>query len=147
MPLDTKRPLIWAVVYMGVGVLFGFALIKGEMASWYRIQEMFRFQSFHMYGLMFSAVGMSALVVAILKRTRSRSLSGSTLDIAEKPFGTGIRYGIGGFIFGLGWGLGGVCPGPIFALMGSVVPGAFVVLAAALAGTYVYAKLQSRLPH
>jgi uncharacterized membrane protein YedE/YeeE len=147
MSSATPRPLFWALVYVAVGVFFGFALIKGEMASWYRIQEMFRFQSFHMYGLMFSAVGISALVVAALRRSRTRSLAGTPLEIAGKPFGSGVRYGCGGFVFGLGWGLGGVCPGPIYALLGSFVPGAVVVFVAALAGTYAYARLAPRLPH
>ncbi len=147
MPLESKRPVLWTLVYVGIGVLFGFTLIKGEMASWYRIQEMFRFQSFHMYGLMFSAVGVAALSVALLRRWRSKAVSGDPLDIAEKPLGRGVRYALGGFVFGLGWGLGGVCPGPIYALMGSVIPGAFVVFASAMAGTYVYARLHNRLPH
>ena len=147
MPLDNRSRLRWALAYVGIGVFFGFALIKGEMASWYRIQEMFRFQSFHMYGLMFSAVTVSALVVEVVRRTRRHALSGTPLELACKPFGSGVRYGCGGFVFGLGWGLGGVCPGPIYALIGSLVPGAVVVFVAALAGTYVYARLAPRLPH
>ena len=146
MPLEKNRPLVWVLIYVGIGTLFGFTLIKGEMASWYRIQEMFRFQSFHMYGLMFSAVGVSALVVTLVRR-RARALSGDPLDIAAKPLGRGVRYAAGGLVFGLGWGLGGVCPGPVYALMGSAIPGAFLVFASALAGTWVYGKLEPRLPH
>ncbi len=146
MSLGQRNPLAWALAYVGIGVLFGYALIKGEMASWYRIQEMFRFQSFHMYGLMFSAVGVSAAVVAVIRR-RARALSGDPMDIAAKPFGRGVRYAAGGLVFGLGWGLGGVCPGPVYALMGSAIPGAFLVFAAALAGTWVYGKLEPKLPH
>ena len=145
MSAAAPSPLRAAIAYVAIGVFFGYALIKGEMASWYRIQEMFRFQSFHMYGLMFSAVAVSALAVAVVRRLRSRS--GDTLEIAPKPLGRGVRYGAGGLVFGLGWGLGGVCPGPIYALVGSAVPGALVVLVAALAGTWVYARLQPRLPH
>jgi uncharacterized membrane protein YedE/YeeE len=143
---ERDHQLRWGLSYLGIGVLFGFALIKGEMASWYRIQEMFRFQSFHMYGLMFSGVAASALAVALARR-RARSLSGDPIDLAVKPLGRGVRYACGGLVFGLGWGLGGVCPGPIYALMGSAVPGAFLVFAAALAGTWVYAKLEPKLPH
>ncbi len=146
MPLGKKSPLVWVLAYVAIGVLFGYALIKGEMASWYRIQEMFRFQSFHMYGLMFSAVGVSFVVIAVIRR-RARALSGDPMEIAAKPLGRGVRYGAGGLVFGLGWGLGGVCPGPVYALMGSAIPGAFLVFAAALAGTWAYGKLEPKLPH
>ncbi len=146
MPLGKRNPLVWALAYVVIGILFGFALIKGEMASWYRIQEMFRFQSFHMYGLMFSAVGVSFLVISVVRR-RATALSGDPMDIAAKPLGRGVRYAAGGLVFGLGWGLGGVCPGPVYALMGSAIPGAFLVFAAALAGTWVYGKLEPKLPH
>ncbi len=147
MPPGARNAGRDALAYVGIGVFFGFALIKGEMASWYRIQEMFRFQSFHMYGLMFSAVAVSSLAVVAVRRLRSRSTAEPALEITRKPFGRGVRYGAGGVVFGLGWGLGGVCPGPIYALLGSAVPGAFVVLVAALAGTYAYARLRPRLPH
>jgi uncharacterized membrane protein YedE/YeeE len=147
MPIQTKRPALWALVYIGVGVVFGFALIKGEMASWYRIQEMFRFQSFHMYGLMFSAVFVAAASVALLRRSHLKALTGEDIVIPGKPLGRGVRYAVGGLLFGLGWGLGGTCPGPIFALMGNAIPGAFVVFASAFLGTFAYSRLQPRLPH
>lgn len=147
MPLKTEKPAAWAVIYVATGVLFGFILIKGEVASWYRIQEMFRFQSFHMYGVMFSAVIVAAISVVLLRRRESKALSGEQIDIPGKPLGRGIRYAVGGTIFGLGWGLGGTCPGPIFALMGNLIPGAFVVFLSALTGTYLYSKLRHRLPH
>ena len=147
MPLETRNPLRWALAYILIGVFFGFTLIRGEMASWYRIQEMFRFQSFHMYGLMFSGVAVSFLAVTLVRRLRPTSLTGQAIEIAAKPLGRGVRYGAGGLIFGLGWGLGGVCPGPIYALIGSAVPGAVVVLVSALAGAYLYARLEPRLPH
>ncbi len=147
MTLETKRPVLWAFVYIAVGIVFGFTLIKGEVASWYRIQEMFRFQSFHMYGLMFSAVFVAAASVAILRRTHLKALSGEDIVIPGKPLGGGVRYALGGLLFGLGWGLGGTCPGPIFALMGNAIAGAFVVFAAAFLGTFTYSRVRPKLPH
>jgi len=147
MPLKTERPVLWGFVYIAAGILFGFILIKGAVASWYRIQEMFRFQSIHMYGVMFSAVAVAAISVIILRRTHLKALSGEDIIIPGKPLGRGIRYAVGGLIFCLGWGLGGTCPGPIFALMGNAIPGAFLVFAAAFTGTLTYSRVRSRLPH
>lgn len=147
MPLATKRPGLWGIVYIAAGVFFGFVLIKGEVAAWYRIQEMFRFQSIHMYGVMFSAVTVAAISVIVLRRTHLKAISGEDIVIPGKPLGRGIRYAFGGLIFGLGWGLGGTCPGPIFALMGNAIPGAFVVFASAFAGTFTYSRVRSKLPH
>jgi uncharacterized membrane protein YedE/YeeE len=147
MPLDTKRPLFWAFCYLLTGVFFGIVLIKGEMASWYRIQEMFRFQAFHMYGVITSAVIVAAISVALLRRAEARSISGAKIEIPEKPLGSGVRYIVGGFLFGLGWGLGGACPGPIYALLGNAIPGAVVLLASAFLGTFTYTRLRDNLPH
>jgi uncharacterized membrane protein YedE/YeeE len=133
--------------YLLAGTLFGFVLIKSEAASWYRIQEMFHFQSFHMFGILFSAIATGLLSVQIIKRMgRRQSLDGQTIEIPEKPPGR-VSYLTGGLIFGLGWGLIGLCPGPIFALVGTGSLGAFVVLAGALHGTWLYGALKQHLPH
>lgn len=133
--------------YLFAGVLFGFVLIKSEAASWYRIQEMFHFQSFHMFGILFSAIATGAASIQIIKRLGEKhSLDGQTIEIPEKPPGR-VSYILGGLIFGLGWGLIGLCPGPIFALVGTGSLGALVVLAGALHGTWLYGALKQYLPH
>jgi uncharacterized membrane protein YedE/YeeE len=133
--------------YLLVGVVFGFVLIKSEAASWYRIQEMFHFQSFHMFGILFSAIATGLISTQLIKRMhRRRALDGQVIDIPEKPPGR-ISYVIGGVVFGLGWGLIGLCPGPVFALVGTGSLGALVVLAGALHGTWLYGALKQYLPH
>jgi uncharacterized membrane protein YedE/YeeE len=134
--------------YLLVGVAFGVVITKGEVISWFRIQEMFRFQGFHMYGVIGSAVAVAALSVRALRWSGMRAFSGAEIRIEPKPRGRrSVRYWLGGTIFGLGWGLLGACPGPIYALIGAGVTVAVVALAAALAGTWTYARLQPRLPH
>jgi len=134
------------VPYLVAGMVFGFIAIKSEISSWYRIYEMFRFQSFHMYGVIGSAVVVGALSLWIMRRFGIRSFGGE--EISVKPRETGrYRYILGGTVFGLGWGLVGACPGPIYALMGSGYAGAVVIFLGALLGTYVYGLLQQRLPH
>lgn len=133
--------------YLLAGTLFGFVLIKSEAASWYRIQEMFHFQSFHMFGILFSAIATGMLSIQIIKRMgKRRSLEGVPIEIPSKPPGR-VNYIAGGLIFGLGWGLIGLCPGPIFALVGTGSIGAIVVLAGALHGTWLYGALKQHLPH
>jgi uncharacterized membrane protein YedE/YeeE len=133
--------------YLLVGVLFGFVLIKSEAASWYRIQEMFHFQSFHMFGILFSAIATAFVAIQLIKRLdRRRALDGQAIEIPEKPPGR-TSYLFGGLIFGLGWGLIGLCPGPVFALAGTGSLGALVVLAGALHGTWLYGALKQYLPH
>jgi uncharacterized membrane protein YedE/YeeE len=147
MPINTKRPFFWGSAYVIVGIFFGVILIKGEMASWYRIQEMFHFQSFHMYGVLASAILVAAVSLALIKRQRRTALTGAEIEIPEKPFGNGVRYALGGTLFGIGWGLAGACPGPIFALIGNAIPGGFVLLLATFAGTFTYTRVHSKLPH
>ncbi len=132
--------------YLLVGLAFGFVMIKSEAASWYRIQEMFRFQSFHMYGVIGSAVLTGMLSTWLLRRLRRTALDGQEIRVALKA-PTYPRYVLGGLIFGLGWGLAGVCPGPVFALIGSGVMSMLVVLAFALLGTWLYGVLRDHLPH
>ncbi len=129
-----------------VGVLFGLTLTKGEIISWYRIQEMFRFQSFHMYGVMGSAVVLGALFVQLAKRRHIRTVDGAELMLARHPH-TLTKYLAGGTIFGLGWALTGACPGPMYILIGNGYLTILVVIAGAFLGTLAYGYLKPRLPH
>ena len=133
--------------YLFLGMLFGIVLVKSEVISWFRIQEMFRLDSFHMYGVIGSAVAVAAAGVQLIKRFNLKTISGDPIRIAPKEWGGGVRYWLGGSIFGLGWGLLGACPGPIFALIGGGVSVMIVALVGALAGTWAYAYLRPKLPH
>ena len=146
---DSKAPAWELIAYLLIGTFFGVLLIKSEVVSWFRIQEMFRFQSIFMYGVLGSAFATSAAVLWIAKTFVRRSLTGKEIRIEPKPWQQGARhrYWIGGTLFGLGWGLAGTCPGPIFALMGYGASGAIVVLLAALAGARTYAAVLHKLPH
>ncbi len=132
--------------YIIVGIIFGITLYKAEAVSWFRIYEMFHFQSFHMYGIIFSAIALGVPAVQLIKRTHMRSIEGKEIVIPPKDRSY-PRYILGGFIFGCGWALAGVCPGPMFILMGSGYTVFVVFLLAAMTGTYTYGKLRSRLPH
>ena len=125
--------------YVLLGAAFGVVLVKSEAVSWYRIQEMFRFQSFHMYGILGSAVAVAALGVAFARRRG--------IVLPKKALGTGKRYWMGGTVFGLGWGLAGTCPGPMFALLGTGMGVMAVAIFSAFLGTWVYGQLRDRLPH
>lgn len=136
------------VAYVALGVLLGIVFVKSEVLSWYRIQEMFRFQSAHMYLVMASALGVATLSIQLLRWLDARNWTGERIVIAPKEMTPrGARYWLGGTVFGLGWGLLGACPGPIFALLGAGVTSIAVALLGALAGTWLYGALQSRLPH
>jgi len=135
------------VPYLLAGTLFGIILVKSEVVSWFRIQEMFRFQSFHMYGIIGSAFVTAAISVRILTRLRIRALSGEVINVPPKQMGRGHRYWLGGSIFGVGWALTGACPGPLFALVGTGATVFAMALVAALAGTWTYGSLRPRLPH
>ncbi len=143
---DATQNLSWWA-HVLVGILFGILVTKAEVISWFRIQEMFRFQGFHMYGVIGSAVAVGALSLLMIRRSGAKTIRGEAISIVPKDLGTGVRVAVGGTLFGLGWGLTGACPGPIFALIGNGVSVMFVVLASALAGTWIYAHLQPRLPH
>ncbi len=145
---DQALPTAGALTtYLVLGALFGIVLVKAEIVSWFRIQEMFRFGSFHMYGILGSAIAVAAAAIALVRRTRPRALDGSALSIPPKILGRGHRYWLGGSIFGLGWALTGACPGPLFALVGAGAPVMLVAIAGALAGTWIYGWARPRLPH
>ena len=133
--------------YLVIGALFGIILTKSEVISWWRIQEMFRFQSFHMCGVIGSAVVVGMISIQLIKRNRLKSIDGELITLADKKYNHGTW--IGGTIFGLGWALTGACPGQLFAQIGAGVGvGAVAVLIlAALAGTWTYSALREKLPH
>jgi len=133
--------------YLLAGVAFGIVLTKGELVSWFRIQEALRFKGLYLYEVFASALAVTIPAFALLKRRAVRSLSGEPIAIPPKVLGRSYRYVIGGLIFGLGWGLLGACPGPIFALIGAGVGPMVVVSLAAVAGTWVYGYLRPSLPH
>jgi uncharacterized membrane protein YedE/YeeE len=135
------------LAYFLLGICFGFTLTQSEVLSWFRIQEMFRFQSPRMYEIITSAVVVAAIAVALIKRLHLRALSGEPISIPPKSLGCGVRYAVGGTIFGLGWALTGACPGPLFALVGNGVTVMIVAIASALAGTWLYGLLRPKLPH
>ncbi len=128
-----------------LGFIFGVILIKAEVISWFRIQEMFRFQAFQMYGIIGSAVMVGMLSVWLIKRNKIKTISGEEIKIADKEFSYGNI--IGGSMFGIGWALTGACPGPIYALLGSGIAVFAVVLVSAVLGTFVYGLLKDKLPH
>lgn len=133
------------IKFLSLGIIFGIILIKAEVISWFRIQEMFRFQSFQMYGIIGSAIAIGVISVWLIKKFNIKSISGEEIIIAPKKFNKGNI--IGGLMFGLGWAMTGACPGPIYALIGSGLLAAAVVLLSAILGTYVYGILKDKLPH
>jgi uncharacterized membrane protein YedE/YeeE len=133
--------------YLVIGVGFGFVLVKSEVVSWFRIQEMFRFDSIHMYGIIGLAVVIGIISVQLIKRYNMKDANGNRIVIPSKDDSQVTRYLVGGSIFGLGWALLGACPGPMFALLGSGLTIMIVPIAAAVAGTYVYGLLRNKLPH
>lgn len=133
------------IKFLTLGILFGIILIKAEVISWFRIQEMFRFQSFHMYGIICTAIVVGIISVWLIKKYKVKTISGEEIKIAPKEFNKGTI--IGGFIFGLGWAMTGACPGPLYALIGSGYLVIVVVLLSAVFGTYIYGVLKDKLPH
>jgi len=128
------------VLFLLIGTLFGLALTKGEAVSWYRMQEMFHFQSFHMYGIFMTAVPVGAVSILLIRSLGLRTIDGDPVVIPQKKFHKGLI--LGGLIFGFGWALTGACPGPLYALIGGGYSVALVTFMSALAGTWVYARLQ-----
>ena len=132
--------------YILVGFVFGIVLTKSEAVSWYRIYEMFQFQSFHMFGIIMVAVVTGVIGIQILKRKNIKDINGFPIEIQDKEPGN-ARFWIGGIFFGLGWALVGACPGPIFILLGAGFLPVILVLFGALFGTFIYGVLRSKLPH
>lgn len=133
--------------YLLIGLVFGFVLMKSEVVSWFRIQEMFRFDSIHMYGIIGLAVIVGIISVQIIKRKNMTDVDGNPITIPPKDPSQVTRYIVGGSIFGLGWALLGACPGPMFALLGSGLTIMVIPITAALLGTYTYGILRPKLPH
>lgn len=134
------------VKFLLIGILFGAVLVKAEVISWYRIQEMFHFQSFHMYGIIGSAVVTGIISVQIIKRLKIKSIQGEEINLEKKPAQYKAHF-LGGTVFGLGWAFTGACPGPIYALIGTGMTAFVVVLVSAIFGTWVYGMLKNKLPH
>lgn len=142
--MEETQPGWHLIKYLIMGIVFGIILVKAEVLSWFRIQEMFRLQSFHMFGVIGSAVVVGALSVFLIKKFNIKTIYGETIVIPDKTFNKGQIYG--GLIFGFGWALTGACPGPLFAQIGT---GATVILAtlfSAIAGTWVYGYFRNKLP-
>lgn len=133
------------IKYFFVGIAFGILLVKAEVISWFRIQEMFRLQSFHMYGVIGSAVVTGMFSVWLIKKFRIKTIYGEPIELHRKPFNKGQVYG--GLLFGLGWAITGACPGPLYALIGTGATVIIVTLLSAIAGTWVYGKFRDKLPH
>lgn len=132
--------------FLLVGIIFGIILVKSEAVSWYRIYEMFRFESFHMYGIIGTAVGTGILLLLFSKKFKIKNTEGSLMNVPAKEKGL-ARYLIGGALFGLGWALSGACPGPMYILVGTGVFSMLIVILAAIFGTYVYGIFKDKLPH
>ena len=131
--------------YLIMGALFGTLLYKSEVISWFRIQEMFRFQSFHMYGVMGSAVAVGALSIFLIKRLNAKALNSEQIEIPDKQFSSGTV--IGGTLFGMGWALTGACPGPLYTHLGAGTSVMIVAILSALLGVWLYGYLRPKLPH
>ena len=134
------------IVFLVVGTFFGIVMFKSEAASWFRIYEMFQFKSFHMYGIIGSALVLGVLLVQHIKRKRLKDMSGNPIMIPPKDRSFS-RYMFGGILFGLGWALAGACPGPMFVLAGAGFYPILIVIAGAIAGTWVYGLIKNKLPH
>ena len=132
--------------FLLVGIFFGIVLVKSEAVSWYRIYEMFKFQSFHMYGIIGSAVLLGILFIWLFKVFGVKNIEGNRISLMPKDSGF-VRYLAGGTVFGLGWALAGACPGPLYVLFGTGVISMLIVIAAAVFGTFVYGVIKSKLPH
>ncbi|MES2797319.1 MAG: DUF6691 family protein [Bacteroidota bacterium] len=131
--------------YLIVGLYFGIVFVKAEIISWFRIQEMFRFQSFHMYGVIGTAIAVGMISIFLIKKLGVKTISGDKIEIEPKPYTKGNIYG--GLLFGCGWALTGACPGPLYALMGAGFWVISISFLAAIAGTWVYGFFKEKLPH
>ena len=134
------------LIYILLGVVFGITMYKAETASWFRIYEMFNFQSFHMYGFIGSALAIGLIGVQWMKKKKANDVDGNPIEIQPKAKSV-VRYVVGGIFFGLGWALVGACPGPIFVLVGAGLYPMLIVILGALIGTYLYGVIKDKLPH
>ena len=132
-------------LFLLLGTIFGIALMKSDAVSWFRMQEMFRFQGFQLFGIFLTAIPTSALGIFIIKKLKIKTLDGEPIRIEKKEFNMGYVYGA--LLFGIGWGLTGACPGPIYVQIGSGLTIAIVTLLSAMAGTWVYSYFKPKLPH
>jgi uncharacterized membrane protein YedE/YeeE len=142
---NVQTPAWHNLKYLVFGLLFGIVLIKSEVVSWYRIQEMFRLQSFHMFGVIGSAVVVGAISVFIIKKFKIKTINGEEILLPNKTFNKGQIYG--GLLFGFGWAMTGACPGPLFAQLGYGAAAISVTILMAIAGTWVYGKIREKIPH
>ena len=142
---NLKHPWWYNFKYLAVGIVFGVVFVKAEIISWFRIQEMFRLQSIHMYGVIGTAVVVGAISVFLIKKFKVKTIHGEEITFTDKKFNKGQIYG--GLIFGLGWAVTGACPGPIFAQLGTGVLAISVVILSSIAGTWVYGRFRDKLPH
>lgn len=142
---ELQHPWWYNLKYAAAGILFGIILVKSEVISWFRIQEMFRFQSFHMYGVIGAAVVTGIIAVWLIKKFRIKTIHGEPIQLYKLKFTKGQVYGA--LLFGFGWAITGACPGPLFALIGSGTTVIIVTLLSAVAGTWVYGYLREKLPH
>jgi uncharacterized protein len=142
---ELKHPWWYNFKYLIAGILFGIILVKAEVISWFRIQEMFRLQSFHMYGVIGSAVVTGAISVWLIKKFKIKTIYGEPIPFVAKKFNKGNIYG--GLLFGFGWALTGACPGPLFAQIGTGATVISVTLLSAITGTWIYGYLREKLPH
>lgn len=133
--------------YLIAGLFFGFVLIKSEVVSWFRIQEMFRFDSFHMYGIIGMAVVVAMISIKLIKKFKMKDREGNEITIPPKDPKQVTRYLAGGTLFGFGWALTGACPGPLFTLAGAGYGIILVPIASAIIGTWVYGAIRPKLPH
>lgn len=140
-----KHPWYYNLKYFLAGIIFGIIFVKAEVISWFRIQEMFRLQSFHMYGIIGSAVLVGMISVGLIKKFNIKTIYGEPIIIPSKKFSKGQIYG--GLIFGFGWAITGACPGPLFAQIGTGALAVSVTLLSAVAGTWVYGYFRDQLPH
>jgi uncharacterized membrane protein YedE/YeeE len=142
---ELKHPVWHNLKYLAAGILFGIILVKAEVISWFRIQEMFRLQSFHMFGVIGSAVAVGMLSIWLIKKYKLKTIYGEPIEFVPKKFNKGNIYG--GLIFGFGWAITGACPGPLFAQIGTGATVIIVTLLSAIAGTWLYGKWRPKLPH
>jgi len=142
---DEKHSGTFYIRFFVTGIFFGILLVKSEVISWFRIQEMFHLQSFHMYGVLGSAVVTGIISVQLIKRFHIKTLSGDPIVLHKKKFSKGQVFG--GILFGLGWAITGACPGPLFAQIGTGLSVVIITLLSAIAGTWVYGYFRDKLPH